>query len=318
LNFTPAIVKGVEPRLFFKFWPVPGYAMPLHLLMFIICFIWSLLLMFNALKTADAIKKRQLKIIFIGIGLAVIGGGTNYFLWFNIMIPPVGNALAFGFVAMLFYAIARYRFMDIRFVITRVTIFFLVYAPLLALPYIYGYKYKNWFWAMTLTWCLAIIGSLILKIIQESIEKQLSSKFDVVTKDLKKASDARNILEREVTERKKAEEKLQVAYAELEKTKDQLIHAEKMEAIGRMASGVAHEVKNPLGIILQGINYFEVKLPPNQEDNQAILKMMKNNLSRADSIIGALLDFSKEEKLNINSQSIKSIIESSLDLMRYK
>ncbi|MDD5136395.1 MAG: ATP-binding protein [Candidatus Omnitrophica bacterium] len=318
LNFTPAIVKSVEPRLFFKFWPVPGYAMPSHFFMFVACFAWSLALMFNALKTAGDIKRRQIKYIFIGMALAVIGGGSNYFLWFNIMIPPVGNALVCIYVATFFYAIAKYRLMGIRLAITRVTIFFLVYTPLLALPYIYGYKYKNWFWAMTLTWCLAIVGSLILKIIQESVERQLSSKVDIVTRDLKKVSDARNDLEIEVAERVKTEKKLQAAYMELEKTQEQLMHAEKMEAVGRMASGVAHEVKNPLGIILQGINYFESKLPSTHKDDQEILKMMKINLKRADSIISALLRFSRDEKLKMKSEAINPIIESSLDLVKHK
>ncbi|MDD5679615.1 MAG: ATP-binding protein, partial [Candidatus Omnitrophica bacterium] len=144
------------------------------------------------------------------------------------------------------------------------------------------------------------------------------SKVDIVTRDLKKVSDARNDLEIEVAERVKTEKKLQAAYMELEKTQEQLMHAEKMEAVGRMASGVAHEVKNPLGIILQGINYFESKLPSTHKDDQEILKMMKINLKRADSIISALLRFSRDEKLKMKSEAINPIIESSLDLVKHK
>ena len=122
----------------------------------------------------------------------------------------------------------------------------------------------------------------------------------------------------DITERKKAEENLQKAYTKLKETQAYLVQAEKMKAVGRMASGVAHEVKNPLGIILQGINYFEDELPSTQKDNQEMLQMMKNSIKRADSIVRALLDFSRMEELRIKPEDINSILESSMLLMQHK
>ncbi|MFB3918976.1 MAG: PAS domain S-box protein [Candidatus Velamenicoccus archaeovorus] len=151
---------------------------------------------------------------------------------------------------------------------------------------------------------------------------------------------------RDITERKKAEEKLSRALAEeiklremttsmlednkriseklensLERLKEaqiQLVHAEKMEAIGRMASGIAHEVKNPLGIILQGINYLEGKLPSEEQGDRQILQMMKDSVKRADGIVRALLDFSRTEGLRQERQDINVVIEGSLELMRHR
>jgi PAS domain S-box-containing protein len=97
----------------------------------------------------------------------------------------------------------------------------------------------------------------------------------------------------DITRRKKVEETLREAYNKLKEMQGQLIHAEKMEAIGRLASGVAHEVKNPLGIILQGINYLEGKISPDQKEMFEIVQMMKSNVKRADNIVGELLEFSR-------------------------
>ncbi|MBU1061124.1 MAG: PAS domain S-box protein, partial [Candidatus Omnitrophica bacterium] len=124
---------------------------------------------------------------------------------------------------------------------------------------------------------------------------------------------------RDITKRKKAEQQLKDAYLRLQKTQLQLIQAGKMEAVGRMASGVAHEVKNPLGIILQSINYLEEKLSEEgKEDIFDVLKIAKNNIMRADGIMRALVDFSRQEELSVKPVDINKLLNDSLMLVEHR
>lgn len=123
----------------------------------------------------------------------------------------------------------------------------------------------------------------------------------------------------DITQQKKDEADLKEAYAKLRETQAQLIQAEKMEAVGRIATGIAHEVKNPLGIILQSINFLEEKFSSQgQKDSFEILQMMKENIKRADAIIHSLLDFSRASEFNMQPEDINAIIENSLILIQHK
>jgi len=136
----------------------------------------------------------------------------------------------------------------------------------------------------------------------------------------------------DITERKRFEQQLQKAneelarseadlrksHEELKSAQLQLIQAEKMESIGTLAAGVAHEVKNPLAILMMGVNYLTKKFPPGDENLGLVLKEMKDAIGRADSITRGLLDFSASRQLAIKSQDLNSLIEGTLQLVRHE
>ncbi|MDO9351492.1 MAG: ATP-binding protein, partial [Deltaproteobacteria bacterium] len=113
-------------------------------------------------------------------------------------------------------------------------------------------------------------------------------------------------------ERKRAEEALKKAYTELKQTHAQLIQAAKSEVIGRLASGVAHEVKNPLAIIMQGIDYLSANVPLDKANVSLTLKHINDAVMKADNITKGLLSFSSEQEMKKMPENLNSIIESSL------
>ncbi|MDD5355960.1 MAG: ATP-binding protein, partial [Candidatus Omnitrophica bacterium] len=101
-------------------------------------------------------------------------------------------------------------------------------------------------------------------------------------------------------------------------TQEQLIQAAKMQVVGSLASGVAHEVKNPLTIVLQGVEYLEKKISCADQNVYSVFNNIKIAVERADSIIRGLLDFSRISKLDMEMENINSLCERSLSLLKHQ
>jgi signal transduction histidine kinase len=110
---------------------------------------------------------------------------------------------------------------------------------------------------------------------------------------------------------------LQQAHAALKKTQMQLIQAAKMESLGRLAAGVAHEVKNPLMTLQMGVDYLG-HLPNAQEEPVAgVLRDQSSAIQRATAIINELLDFARPTELHAKQEDLNAIIEIAIGLVKY-
>lgn len=124
------------------------------------------------------------------------------------------------------------------------------------------------------------------------------------------------IIVHDISNRKKSEKALEEAYDKLREMQDHFVQVEKLNAVGQLASGVAHEVRNPLAIVIQGVDYLESKIPHTKTDLYEALNMIKNSVRRASAIINSLLDFSKATTLNLQPEYITFMLENSLGLVK--
>ena len=121
-----------------------------------------------------------------------------------------------------------------------------------------------------------------------------------------------------VIERKRAEDALKKAYTKLKEAQQELIQSEKLAALGRFSSGIAHEVKNPLGIMLGGIEFLERKLAKSEEDIKVALEKIKEAILRADNVLLGLLRFSRPSELKIERINAVDLINEALSFYRYR
>jgi signal transduction histidine kinase len=141
-------------------------------------------------------------------------------------------------------------------------------------------------------------------------------------------SDFIRIYINDLTDRKRTEAHLQMADRSIVKlvtdlkqserrlltTESTLIQAEKLGALGQMASGIAHEVKNPLAILMKGVNYLEREPGFGKGERAEVLKIMKEAIVRADRIIREMLDFARPAPLELKPSVVADVLEGALDL----
>ena len=127
-----------------------------------------------------------------------------------------------------------------------------------------------------------------------------------------------NLYGRDITEKKNAEERLHNAYQALKETQSNLIQAEKMNVVGTLASGIAHEVKNPLATILQGIEFLSKNPKSKKENISSVLTSMEDAVKRADEIVKGLLDFSRVSALNLKKEDLHVTIERAFNFIKHQ
>jgi signal transduction histidine kinase len=100
---------------------------------------------------------------------------------------------------------------------------------------------------------------------------------------------------------------LEQAYRELTETQDQLVQTEKLATIGTLASGVAHEINNPLGAILTNAQLLRLEVEdPEHLDS---LAMIEEGARRCKDIVEALLKYSRLAKNSHEQVNLRTIAE---------
>jgi two-component system, NtrC family, sensor kinase len=110
---------------------------------------------------------------------------------------------------------------------------------------------------------------------------------------------------------------LRNALAELQDARMHLIQTEKLKAVGTLAAGIAHEVKNPLQTILLGLSGLKQTLGTTCPETGERLQGMREAIDRANQIVCDLLDYARPDPLQLVRTDLNELIRDVLRLMNY-
>lgn len=294
LSRPDQFVTGVSEKIGMTFYTNAGPLYYIKVITYLYFVIYGLTLLAINFKDASESVKNQYKYIFLGIAIGGSGGLSSFPAAFDISIYPYGIYLIPIYSITITYAILKYNLMDIRVVIKKsvfytflITIITLLYFLIVLifeniLKNILGYS----------NFAPSFFAAIILALILTPIKNKIQS---IVDKYFFKGN-----------------------YTEIAQNYEQLqqeaYQKEKFKAVATLASGLAHEIKNPLATIKTFAEY----LPAKKDDPEFINKfsrLVNSEVDRIDNLVHQLLDFSRTSKPTIEDINANAIINETLDLL---
>jgi two-component system sensor histidine kinase HydH len=101
---------------------------------------------------------------------------------------------------------------------------------------------------------------------------------------------------------------------EIRQLQEEIRRTEKLAALGGLAAGVAHEIRNPLSSIKGMASYFGSKFPEGSQDREAA-RVMTDEVDRLNRVISELLDFARPSELTRRPTDIPMLLSHSLKLI---
>jgi len=111
--------------------------------------------------------------------------------------------------------------------------------------------------------------------------------------------------------------RLKFSKQQLSAAQKQVYQSEKLASIGRLASGVAHEINNPLNGIKNCL-YSIQKEPDNKEQTTEYLTLINDGMNYIENVIKKLLGFARQQTQITDSLNINEMIVNVYKLLEYK
>lgn len=102
---------------------------------------------------------------------------------------------------------------------------------------------------------------------------------------------------------------------ELQTTQSKLVQAQKLASIGRMSATLAHEIRNPMSIIMSAAGIAAEDVPPGSPPAEAIM-LIRQEIARLDRIITELLNFAAPKRPQLDNHDLNELVASWIPPLR--
>lgn len=128
------------------------------------------------------------------------------------------------------------------------------------------------------------------------------------------------LVNRFATENRCQVERLEALSQQLEETNQQLRRAEaearraeRLAALGQLSAGLAHEIRNPLGVIKGSAEMLSRKVADSQPLVAELAGYISSEVNRLNALVVRFLDFARPSKLELNPESLPEIVDHALE-----
>jgi len=293
---TDFIINGVHKF----YWGYYGRASTFHalyLLIWLAIYLRATYLMYEGIKDKDNIysfeERNRFKYMFLILMVGVIGI-VDFLPKYGFNIYPIGYLFSPILCIIITCAILKHQLMDIKIVIRRglvysilITVFTVIYLCIVILAerlfqVMLGYR--------------SLLVSIIFASIIALLFAPLKNKIQFLIDRIFLGKSPEQIVQ------------------ENELLRQELLRSEKLKTVATFASGMAHEIKNPL----TAIKTFTEYLPKKRDDREFMDKFSRivgSEVRRIDDLVHQLLDFSKPAPLQLEDTNIHKLIDDTLDIL---
>lgn len=111
-----------------------------------------------------------------------------------------------------------------------------------------------------------------------------------------------------MTENRLKTDRLAQAYRELSEAQAEVRRSERLAALGQLSAGLAHEIRNPLGVISASAELLDKHVSAENEVAREVSGFIRSEVSRTNLLVSRFLDFARPSPLQREKNSLNKVV----------